>query len=187
MKAYISFYSWVYIHFTSLVCVRILNSSLYDYWLTEAVLYRKGTWKKLQHPLVPWNDPLSLYQSPPTVRGQTQEQDGERRGSSLGAHGPVRQQWRTTAPATSALELFMGQMFEICHLTQKLQWYIFGHRSQVWGIYREIFYHLVWSESLCSLMSKNASGRSVIGLWSGNTVIIFGTGPLGWRSYQDWG
>lgn len=155
---------WVYINFISMVCVRILNSSLYDYWQTEAVFNRKGTWKKLLHPLVAWNDPLSLYQSPPTVRGQTQEQDGEQRGSSLGAHGPVRQRWRTTAPAASALELFMGQMFEICHLTQKLQWYIFGHWSKVWGICREIFYHLVCSDSLCSLISKNAPRRSVIGI-----------------------
>lgn len=174
MKASISFYSWVYINFTSLVCVRILNSSLYDYW---------QTWNKLLHPLLAWNDPLSLCHSPPTVRGQTQEQDGEQRGCSLGAHGPVPQRWRTTA---RALELFMGQMFEISHLTQKLQWYIFGHRSQVGGIYRELFYHLVCSESLCSLISKNAPGRSVVGLSSGN-ILIFGTRPLGQRSYQDWG
>lgn len=174
----------MYINFISLVYVRILNFSVYDYWQTEAVFNRKRK-GKIPASLVAWNDPLSLPQSPPTVSGQTQEQDGEQRGFSLGAHGSVRQRWRTRAPAASAQELFMGQMFEICHLTQKLQWYIFG--SQVWGIYREIFYHLVCSENLCSLISKNAPGWSVIRLSSGNIVMIIGTRPLGRHSYQDWG
>lgn len=129
------------------------NFKLWFIWLLtdrqKQFLIGSEPGKKNLHPMVAWNDSLSLYQSPPTVRGQTQEQDGEQRDSSLGAHGPIRQQWRTTAPAASVLKLFMGQMFECATWPKGFNdTYLDKCEESVWSSF------MTWSVQVVSIVSS---------------------------------
>lgn len=129
------------INFISLVCVRILNSSPYDYW---------QTWKK--NSCIPWWPGMTLC---PFTSHLPQWEDKPR--SRLGNKGALawvymglydsdeKQQPQQPLP-WSSLWVRCLKFATWPRSFNDLSGH--GHGSQVGGIYREIFCHLVCSDQL---------------------------------------